>query len=111
DSLRANHALTVTETTVSGCAASSLPTPLTYDRSGLELVAVGLDEAEENLVIDYLVKQPQHYPQPRIALQVASPAGSPWQAHSSLAVGNNRFLIPYANVALNRYRLRGFNNC
>jgi gliding motility-associated-like protein len=105
-----NHFLTVTETTAAGCSSVSDTLKLLYDQTNLELLVVGWDEAEENMIGQYQVKQAQHFPQNQIGIQVQPGFGQVWQPLGKTSITAARFIIPNA-TSDQRFRLQAINGC
>ncbi|HSI90948.1 MAG TPA: gliding motility-associated C-terminal domain-containing protein, partial [Adhaeribacter sp.] len=111
DSLSTGHSFTVTETTASGCTATSPAATVHFDASVPELLSVGINEAETELVLQYRVKQAQHYPQNQITVQVQNNQSGQWQPQYQADITNTVFSAPANNFEAAPYRLQGFNRC
>ncbi len=112
DSLAVSPRYTVIETSAAGCTSVPQTVVLFFDRSEPELLSVGIDEKEENLLVHYRMK---NLPSPLLPFQVNVQAenkpANQWQTIGQSPFAGSSFTAPGAEFAVRNYRLQSANLC
>ncbi|MFC5269114.1 gliding motility-associated C-terminal domain-containing protein [Adhaeribacter terreus] len=111
DSLSLNHSYSVIETSASGCSSSPQSVAVAFDRSTLKLLSVGLDEAEENLIMQYKLQHPPLIPPADLNIFAENRQTGQWESVGQSSPADTVFRAPVAAFEMRHYRLQGRNAC
>ncbi|MBK0401491.1 gliding motility-associated C-terminal domain-containing protein [Adhaeribacter sp. BT258] len=111
DSLSVNPSYSVIETSASGCSSAPHTVAVEFDRSALKLLSVGLDEAEENLIIQYKLQHPPLTPPVYLNIFAQNSQTGQWESIGQSSLANTVFRAPAAAFEMRHYRLQGRNYC
>lgn len=111
DSTATVHKYTVTETSTAGCSSSVQEVSVDFDRVTFPLLSIGLDEAEENLVIKYQMKNPPLVIPAYVDIFAEADQAGNWVSLGKSLLTNPEFTAPVSNYQARNYYISGQNNC